>query len=167
MLRYLAVFLFSLSVLAGQAAKPLVRYDVVLMQADMVLQQRVPSIDAFGDYINGVQATAEKVVATAQGKPASGFIVVALRPGQRSNVWLDFDAPLPPAVEAGLVSQIRSVLPAQVEDGPVMFALSVGLWGGAAPPHRTPVPKAWADAARKAGKDNQPLEDIVTAVWQD
>lgn len=160
-----AVFLLLLAV-SSHASQPFVRYEVVLMQADMVLQERVDAT-ALGDYIKAVESNAKHVVAAKAGDPASGFIVVAVRPGQRSNVWLDFNNPLPAGVETALVDEIRSVFPMQVQDGPVLFALRVGLWGGAAPERKTPVPKAWSDAAKKIGRDDQNIDDIVTSVWQD
>jgi len=77
------------------AAEPLTQFNVVLLQPTSVLEERVPEVDAMAAYIKAVEGAARQaVIASGVQQAVGGFIVVAVRPGLQSKVWLDFDAML-------------------------------------------------------------------------
>jgi hypothetical protein len=166
--RMIAASLFLvLSCCAAQAAEPLTTYKAVLLQPGKVYEKRVASADALASYINSVDAVVKSTVEHAGQQPrASGYIVVALRPGQRSHVWLDFDEPVADSLRSELSAKIGSVMPIHVKEGTIAFALKVGLWGGTAPSRAKPEPKEWHDAQQKS---LEPLdtEELLDAVWKD
>lgn len=164
--------LFALPGFAARAAEPLTVYKAVLPQADILYRERVASTDALAAYLKAVESVARKSIQQAGEKeagapsPASGFIVVGLRPGQRSNVWLDFDEPVSDALTGELVAKIRSILPIRINDGAIVIALKVGLWGGKESPRGLPNPKEWKVAEQQS---LMPLEidELVEKIWKD
>ena len=115
------------AIVSASAAEPFAKHNVVLPQPSSVLEARVISLDAMAQYIRSVEAAAkEGVLAARSTRPAAGFIVLAVQPGERSRVWLDFDSP--PSFETGqqLVAKIGAVKPFEVRNGPVVVALKVG-----------------------------------------
>lgn len=163
---FLSMLLTVLCV-AAHAAEPLTVYKAVLMQSGTTYRERIGSADALAVYIKAAEAVARTAVEHAgEQPPAAGFIVIALRPGQRSNVWLDFDDPVSDAIRSDLIAKIRTVLPIRVKDGPVVFALKVGLWGGKELARTAINPPEWKAAQQKS---LMPLEteEIVEKIWKD
>ena len=152
----------------AQAAQPLTKHNVVLLQPSAVLEERVTSLDAMAEYIRALEEAAkEGVLASASKRPAAGFIVVAVRPGERAKVWLDFDAP-PPSFETSrqLVTKMSAIKPFEASKGPVVFALKVGLWDAFESKRIAPSPAEWKAATRKAGRTLE-LDQLLDAVWRD
>lgn len=150
----------------SQAAPPVTRLSVVLLQPSAVLEERVASVDDMSTYIKAVEAAAADAVIESGSKQAvGGYIVVAVRPGPESKLWLDFDALLDLEVRRLLTEKIGAVTPFAVNKGPVVFALKVVLWDGKQPKRGAPSPIEW----RKATRDTGPLEvgELVEKVWRD
>ncbi len=161
---FLALLCLALAALCAQAAEPLTRFNVVLLQPSAVLEERVPSVDAMADYVKAVQAAAsEAVVASGTKQAVSGFIVVAVRPGAQSRVWLDFDALLDLAARRQLVEKIQAVKPFEARNGPVVFALKVALWDGKESKRMAPLPPEWKQARRDGAPEE--VGDLVGRLW--
>ncbi|WP_077035344.1 hypothetical protein [Pelomonas sp. KK5] len=161
-----ALLALVLLALSGRAAavEPLTTYDIVLLQPDEVMKARVPSVDAFGEYIRALQRQARL---PGPGAAGSGFVVVGIRPGGKSRFWLDFDAPAPSAALGELlVKQLQAVPAPPVQGGAVVFALKVGLWGGKPSARVAPAPAAWKAAAAKAGHPIDPGE-LAELTWNE
>ncbi|MCV2354807.1 hypothetical protein LNV09_11625 [Paucibacter sp. B2R-40] len=151
---------------AARAAPPLTNFNVVLLQPSAVLEERVPNIDAMAAYVRALGAAAgEAVVASGVQQSVGGFIVVAVRPGLRSNVWLDFDTMLDLALKQQLGSKLRAVVPFEAVKGPVVFALKVATWSGKESKRLAPAPAEWKAASRPGA----PLEvgELVERLWTD
>lgn len=167
-LRWRAGFGFMvlwLLALHAHAAEPLVRHGVVLLQPDSVLYERVNDSDDVAECIRAVEAAArEAAAAAASPQPAAGFIVVAVRPGRRLRVWLDFDSP--PSFDIGhsILAKTGAVPAFEVRNGPVVFALKVALWGGFESRRAAPAPFDWKAAAQRAGRKLE-LDELLDAVW--
>jgi hypothetical protein len=132
-----------------------------------VLEARVVSLDAMAQYIRNVEAAAkEGVLAARSTRPAAGFIVLAVQPGERSRVWLDFDSP--PSFETGqqLVARIGAVKPFEVRNGPVVVALKVGLWDAFESKRIAPSPAQWKAQMQKAGKQLE-IDELMEQLWHD
>ncbi|HIV73249.1 MAG TPA: hypothetical protein H9903_20110 [Candidatus Aquabacterium excrementipullorum] len=165
------IIALSLSALAAWSlparADAFERSDIVLLQPESVLQPRVPDVQGLANYIDKVSTQAAKVLQSAQaGPPGSGFLVIGIRPGLRSNAWLDFQPPLPQALADAVVRAMRSVTPPAVKGGPVVLAVKGGVWGGSAPARNMPVPQEWRSAT---GRNGQPLDAgaLVERIWRD
>ncbi len=155
-------------VAAAHAAQPFVNAEVVLLQPESVLAQRIGDTQRFAAYMQQVEAAAGQAVeGLFQRTPAGGFLVLALRPGgssgSLSRVWLDLDTPLPEPTQAAIRSRIEAV-PAPEVSGLVVVSLKASFWGGRPTQRRAPAPKDWKDHAAKAGGP-MPLEALVEAVW--
>ena len=150
------------------SAQPFSKHNVVLLQSSALLESRVSSVDAMAEYIRALETAAnEALLAGPSKRPAAGFIVIALRPGPKSRVWLDFDAPAPSfETSRALVDRLGAVPPFEVRDGPVVFALKVGLWGAFESKRLAPSPAEWKAATRKAGKQLE-LDALIEQVWRD
>ncbi|MCV2369128.1 hypothetical protein [Roseateles oligotrophus] len=150
----------------AQAAEPITHFNVVLLQPSAVLEERVPSIDAMAAYVKAVEAAArEAVIASGVQQSVGGFIVVAVRPGLKSNVWLDFDAMLDLGLKQQIGTRVRAVAPFEAIKGPVVFALKVATWNGKESKRLAPAPLEWKQAPRAGG----PLEvgELVESLWTD
>ena len=149
----------------GRSAEPLVNAGVVLLQPESVLQSRVKDAAEFAAYMQQVEGAAAQALKGAfQRKPVGGFIVLAIRPQRRSKVWLDLDGDLPTTTRQALVQHIEAVVPPEVQDGLVVFALKASFWGGRPPTRVAPAPAEWKAAAEEAGK-KLAVEALVDRVW--
>jgi hypothetical protein len=151
-----------------RTAEPFTKHNVVLLQSSAVLESRVASIDEMAEYIRAVEAAAkDAVLASASQRPAAGFIVLALRPGPRAKVWLDFDAPAPSfETSRALLAKIGAVKPFEVRNGPVVFALKVGLWDAFESKRLAPAPAEWKAATSKSGQQLE-IDALIEQVWRD
>lgn len=152
--------LFSAAV---SAATPYRTESIMLMQPDFELKERVASVESLSEYIKAVQSAAESALADEQPHPATGFLVLAVRPGGQSMVWLDFKPGLPEPIAAKLRAAILAVPPFEARGGVVVFALNSSLWDSA-PSQGFPKPQEWSKAME--GR-SEPMEigDLVDMVW--
>lgn len=165
-MRLLLLFLTLLTSCSSYAANPLQKHAIILMQPESVVQSRVPSVDALASYISAVDRSANELLATqAEGQPTSGFIVLAIR-GQRVRSWLDLTPALPEGLALQLKTALARVMPFRAKEGPVVFALSVGVWGGQATTASAPSLPEFNAATAAAGR---PLEagELVERIWND
>jgi hypothetical protein len=162
--------ILSLAILVphlGHAAEPLKTFGISLLQPQAVLGSRVQSVEALAAYIKAVELKSNDFLSTQpQGRPTTGFIVLAVRPGQESRAWLDLKPELPAQAAAQLKAVISRIQPVRVKEGPIVFAISVGVWGGPAATVEMPTPPEFKAAAKTAGR---PLEvgDLVERIWND
>ncbi|MDY0748214.1 hypothetical protein SNE35_27180 [Paucibacter sp. R3-3] len=164
--RAFASVMLAFAAWGAQAADALTMHSVVLLQPDALMKERVQDVDRFSAYIKALVREAQ---VPGPGAAASGFIVVALRPGAQSRFWLDFDggeAALNPMVRAALLKQLTHVPAIEVRQGPVVFALNVGLYGGKPSPRIAPSPQEFREASKQAGR---PLEvgELVERIWNE
>lgn len=161
-------FLLSLCLLlaatGAQSAEPLANLHVVLLQPSKLMEARVADIDAMAAYVKAVEAAARDAVTGSSARQStSGFIVVAVRPGLQSNVWLDFDAMLDLDLKKQVVGKVKAIAPFEVSQGPVVFALKVSLWGGKESKRTAPVPPEWKSATR--GEAPVEIGELVERLW--
>lgn len=139
-------------------------FGVTLLQPERVFAARTNVSDLVA-YLHAFEGTATSFVKEHPGQlKTSGYLVVAVRPGQRSNIWLDLDvAPARPAATA-LVTALKAVPAPAVHDGMIVFAVKVGFDGAAVTSRGMPMPDDWKEAAERAGR---PLEvsELVERVW--
>jgi Tfp pilus assembly PilM family ATPase len=162
------LFIFSLLVAAvcAHAAEPITNFNVVLLQPSAVMEKRVADIDAMADYIKAVEAASrEAVIASGATQAVGGFIVLAVKPGQQSKVWLDFDALLDLEIRKQITKSITAIKPFAVTEGPVVFALKVATWDGKESKRVAPSPPEW----KKVTRNGKTLEigQLVEKVWRD
>lgn len=139
--------------------------SIMLLQPDFVLKQRAPSTDSLSAYIKAVQSSAGESLSDATPVPSSGYLVLAVRPGGRSMVWLDFKPALPEPIAAKLRSSILAVPAFEAKKGVVVFALNSSLWD-APSASGFPNPPEWSNAM---GEQDGPIEigALVDRVWPD
>ena len=163
---FLSVLIWMAAPLAP-AAEPVTKHGVVLLQPSAVLEQRVPSVDAMADYIKAIEAASrEAVLASPLKQAAGGFIVVAVRPGQKSKVWLDFDTLLDSEMGRQIIARATAVPPFEAREGPVVFALKVSLWQGRESKRVAPSPPEWKAATKQAGRPLD-VDSMIRRVWRE
>jgi len=152
---------------AARSAQAFVNAAIVLLQSDDVILARVKSAKELARYIKDIEAAAGASIEGAfQRKPSGGFVVVALKPGRRSKVWLDLDAPLPDATQLALRAGIEAVTAPEVRSGVVVFALKASFWGGRPPQRVAPAPEEWSAEAARAGAKLE-VGALVDRLWHD
>lgn len=139
--------------------------NVVLLQSVPVTQQRLGDPQVLADYVDSIANAADKSLADeAAPSPASGFIVLAVRPGGRSKAWLDLSPALSPALETRLKSALEKVVPFSAKNNVVVFAIKVSLWGAKASERIKPAPIEWKNAA-KGSKGPIEIGALIERVW--
>jgi hypothetical protein len=135
-------------------------------QPDEVLRQRLPSVEEFTAYVKALDG---ELAAFAAERPFGGqalSLFVAVRPGRRSRVWLEFrPGGVPAHPERELVSRLETV-PAPEVNGPVAMAVYSLLWGGPGTKENLFgfMPAEWAEAA---GPNAALPDDVLPKVWPD
>jgi hypothetical protein len=165
-LRLFCAFTCLVAAACAHAAEPFTHYNVVLLQPSAVMEKRVASIDAMADYIKAVQAASrEAVVDSGATQAVGGFIVLAVKPGQKSKVWLDFDTLLDLEIRKQIINRVKTIQPFDVTEGPVVFALKVSTWDAKESKRVAPSPVEW----KKASGKGKPVEvgQLVEKVWND
>jgi hypothetical protein len=149
---------------AAFAVEPYRVQNLMLLQPDSVLSERV-EVQALSQYIGSVNAAAQTSLAgIAQPTPSAGFIVVAVRPGRQSRIWLDFSPALPLAAATQLRSSLERVVPFEANSGVVVFAINSVLWGAAATERQGPLPTEWQEALKDQDRPME-IDDLVGHVW--
>ncbi|MES2949482.1 MAG: hypothetical protein V4858_13155 [Pseudomonadota bacterium] len=163
---FLSVFLLLVAAVCVQAAEPLTNFNVVLLQPSAIMEKRVSDIDAMADYIKAVEAASrEAVTASGATQAVGGFIVIAVKPGLKSNVWLDFDAMLDLEMRKQITERVRAIKPFDVVEGPVVFSLKVATWEGKESKRVAPSPPEWKQTTSK-GKPLE-IDKLVEKVWRE
>ena len=149
-----------------QAVEPLRQHDVVLLQKGEIIEQRVDGgADAMAAYLKTLGAAATDTMRSNPKQiPSAGFIVVAVRPGNRTRTWFDFDPALSAATMAALTHAVETTPTMRVKSGEVVFALRVSVWSDKPPTRYAPAPQEWKDAARAAGRKPD-VDTLVDMVW--
>lgn len=163
-----ALFALLLLVAGGiSAAEPYRMDGLILLQPESTLRERVPGgAPAMQAYIEAINAAATRIVAASEAqRPSAGFVVLAVRPGRRAKVWLDFWPLLPSRTEQRLLPALEKVAPFDAR-GLVVFAIDASLWGAAPTRERAPRPNEWTRVTRERGAATD-AETIVDALWPD
>lgn len=162
-MQWLMAGMMMLMALPAAAQVPYKVNSAMLLQPDFVLQERLPSVDALAGYVKAVDHAAGTALATTPATPASGWLVLAVRPGHQSMAWLDFDAALPAATAEALRTRILAVPPFAARAGVVVVALNVSLWDA---PAATgfPNPPEWRAAVANDTVDIE-IGALVERVW--
>jgi hypothetical protein len=151
---------------AAHAVEPLRQHDVVLLQKGEIIEQRVEGgADAMAAYLKTLgEAATETMRANPQQIPSAGFIVVAIRPGNRTRTWFDFKPALSAATTGALAHTVETTPTMPVKSGEIVFALRVSLWSDKPPAAYAPAPQEWKDAAKAAGAKPD-VDTLVDMVW--
>jgi hypothetical protein len=147
--------------------------SVMMYQPDAVLQRRLGGqSDALAGYIKKiVELSSASLAKTVQ--PAPLDIVVAVKPGKRARVWF-VTRPADPngAALASLRTSLEALVPPDVKEGPVAFAIVGGI-GGATRPEANrddasliPMPDEWRKVT-KGKKDVVVPDGVLAVVWVD
>jgi hypothetical protein len=119
------------------------------------------------EYLKAVEAASrEAVQASPLKQAAGGFIVIAIRPGQKSKVWLDFDTLLDSQMSQQIIAKVTAVQPFEARNGPVVVALKVALWDGRESKRVAPSPAEWKAATKQAGRPLE-IDSLIRRVWRE
>ena len=156
---------------AGDAIPPYQSGSIYLYQPDQVLRTRLGgNADRLAEYLNALNVTALAVLSAARPElPTSGAIVVAVKPGKRSRVWLSIsDGGISKDLRVTLIDRLESIEPMDVYVGPVAVALSFHAWGGAMSRSDkdsvVPIPEEWKNAAKATGGGTLP-DSALNFLW--
>jgi hypothetical protein len=151
---------------AAHAIEPLVQHDVVLLQKGELIEQRVDGgADAMAAYLKALgQAETETMRANTAQIPSAGFIVVAVRPGNRTRTWFDFKPALADATMDALRRTVETTPAMTVKSGQIVFALRVSVWSDKPPRAYAPAPQEWRDATRGM-KPKPDVDTLVDMLW--
>ena len=131
---------------------------IVLLQPNEVLSERCPNIQELSNYIKNIQKEIQYFENI--NSIGNGYIIIALRPVAKSNVW--FDIKESKNLDS-LKTKILSVSPCHVQGGVVLFAIS----NLDNPQKNISIqPKEWTEFI-KNNKDLQNIEIslLVDAIW--
>ncbi len=136
---------------------------VVLLMTQDELAARV-DVDPLARQIKAIGEAAARLYARGEIRVAPVGLFVAVKPHRRVKIWAEgIEGPLR-AEDAALLEQRTSAVAAPEVRGPIAFAYVLPRKGQdvAGPP---PLPRAWKDAARIAGKTLALPDGMLGAVW--
>jgi len=160
-----ALGVLALGCLAARAATAAEAYamnSVVLLQPEAVVGARVSSVQDLAAYVQGLNGAAAKALAGRAAAASAGNIAVAVRPGGKAKIWLDFTPALDPDLQRSLQAALDAVTPVTVQEGLVLFAINASLWG-APQVTRLPQPPEWLRAMQPGSTES--LEQMVDRIW--
>ena len=162
-MRILAVVILILASAVASATQPYHTENIMLLQPEFLLEERVPSVNQLSDYIKAVQNAAGSALSGVAQSPTSGQLVIAVRPGGESKVGLDFVPALPEPTATALRRALEAVPPFKARGGVVVFSLNSTLWG-APPSSRPPAPTEWTEAM-KGHTEPEEIGSLVERLW--
>lgn len=140
-------------------------HSVTLYLPPPMIDQRI-SATALSDYIKALRARAPGAFAEHSPQPpVNGAVVVMIRPGRQSRVWMATDAPMRPQVQADIEAALAGIEPPATTGGPVVFGLLFSAWGADMPPEGVvaPVPESWrtlTDGLHPRAMDDTFFEEV-------
>jgi hypothetical protein len=137
---------------------------VVMLQPDSVIEDRGVLTMDFADFIKSAQTSTANLWKNTKLPPSSGFLVFAVRAGDKVNAWLDMEPELPASVENQTIQRLRSLPGFDVIKGTIVFAVKLSINGAPETPRETPLPKEWA-AVLKSKPLPADTESLVQLVW--
>ena len=140
--------------------------SVRLYLPDATMKERVTDIGPLAEYVKALQHEAAAFWQSAPRPAAKGLLVaVGVRPGQTARVWCDGVAgDIPADTLASVRAALEHVKPVSVKNGPIAFALELGLWDQM--PAEFPVmPNAWADAAKRSKRPLSVPDELFKVIW--
>lgn len=140
---------------------------IALYQPDEVLVARVPDVTALSGYVQVLEGVCSLYFA-ATDRPDQIEVVVAVRPGEKSKVWLNSKEVGAAGLES-LRKKLEAVTPAEVKEGPVAFAI-LGKTGGGLPSGEPaekapPVPNEWREAMKGAKEPLALPDGVLDLIW--
>ena len=161
----LLVLVFSTMVATSATASNLETNEILLYQPNGVLERRILDAGKLAEYIVRLQSVCQSFLA-GDKTPETLDIVVAVRPGKRSRVWLVSSTRAADGPQRrSLRKKLGEVAPCEVNGGPIAFAIVARIAGGGGTRSKElPMPKEWQDAASKG--TNLPIPDgILDILW--
>lgn len=163
---FILITLFVTTALC-EAQKPFEQKGITILQTEQVFFGRVPGMSSFEVYVKELVDGIDKAVGKLpKSTPTGGFLVVAVKPGGRSRVWLDLPPGIPGEASNAIQEAAQQVYPMPVKNGVALFAIKISLWGGEVPQGMVPRPQEWEAEGEKAGGSIE-LGDLVMRVWPD
>lgn len=143
---------------------------IILYQEEKILKERLATdASLLAEYALRIEAEAREVFAKEEPqKGVSGAIVIAIKPGKLSRLWLvSGENAFPETLKETLLKKLSVIEAIPVKKGPIAIGLEFAAWGGGTPLQEThPIPKEWKEATQ-----NQPdgvVPDAPLAVlWPD
>ena len=147
-------FMFVMSVFSQSKA-----FDkIVLFQTNEELNQHGPDVNEFSNYIKKVQD--EILNFTKKNNDiGDGFIVVALRPVGKSNVWFDLSGN---KKLDSLKNKILAITPCHVQGGAVVFAVT----NLDNPSEVLPAPEEWIEVLENIPEsESLSITELIDQIW--
>ena len=131
---------------------------IVLFQTNEELSQHGPDVNEFSNYIKKVQD--EVLNFTKKNNDiGDGFIVVALRPVGKSNVWFDLSGN---KKLDSLKNKILAITPCHVQGGAVVFAVT----NLDNPSEVLPAPEEWIEILENLPEsESLTITELIDQVW--
>ena len=106
------------------------------------------------------------------------LLIMFVKSGEKARYWFTFSGEgVSPETSDGLQKTLATISPPKIDEGPVVAALAVDLWGGPDTEGEAPTPlsdnmlfpKEWEDAAKAKGvRLRIPLAaDVLSLMWPD
>ena len=143
--------------------------SIRLYLPDAKLRERIgEDVAPLADYTKALQAELTALSAKSPPTTAKGlFVTVGVKPGKRAKVWCEaVEGDIPADTLATMEKKLGEVPCLEVDHGPIAFALEIRL-GGQKPDKFPVMPKAFAEAAERAGNGLLVPERVFKVIWPD
>jgi len=141
-----------------------------LYQPTEVVQERMPDVKQISGYAKKLDEVCAEYFAKTE-TPETLQLVVALKPGKRSRVWLISSVlPADNKSRVDLVKKLEAVDPPDPHGGSFVFSLTGEIAGGDGkkPDGKSPpIPQEWEDAAKTLTPPIAMPDGFLSVVWPD
>ena len=156
---------------AEKTGKSVLSMDtLILYQPDKILKERLATdASLLADYALRVEAEANKVLAMEEPqKGVSGAIVIAIKPGEQSRIWLVLgENTFPETLKETLLEKLSAIEAIPVKKGPIAIGLKFDAWGGGKPLEEShPIPNEWKEAVKNESAHIFP-DTPLAVLWPD
>lgn len=144
---------------------------IVLYQVNSVLTERLgDDVAPFAKYLKSLEAAAQPFLEKGEPEVLDAFIIIkpgGTGPVQRTKIWLVSSLSSAPD-RAALKRALESVLPPEVDEGPVVFSIAFVLHGASPRTGALPTfPPEWQEFLPKTSGQPTLTDTFLKNVWPD
>src|SRR5262245_11474692 len=143
--------------------------SVRLYLPDAQMEERVGAdVGPLADYMKALQREAATFWGASKRTAAKGVLaVVGVRPDGKVRAWCDaVGGDVPPDTLERFRLALERVQPVRVKNGPIAFALELGLWDQM-PSEFPEMPEAWTAVFRNAKEPLLVPDGLFKVIWPD
>ncbi len=138
---------------------------IALQQPQSSYEAKRVNVQDLANYLKTAQSEILAALKSETLPRSSGLVVFAVRPGMKSNAWLDMEPAWPDDAASRILAVARRVPAFNVVGGDAVFAAKLSIGGAPDTDRVMAAPHAWKVAAQKKPGARLTVDDVVALAW--